>query len=153
MRSQTIAVTLNKPGSLNLNAIRGERLQIALTGSSAPRHILTISDTPDGAPLIEIPADGAVLTLNPADLQILREGAQYCYNIWAQDGTDRMQLLWGRLLNGNSIAPSGAEYPTTFLEGFGQQGGPQRLIVLSKAAYDGLAAPDPAFLYLIREDM
>ncbi|WP_158617370.1 phage upper tail fiber protein, partial [Falsigemmobacter faecalis] len=52
-----------------------------------------------------------------------------------------------------SIVPRGADLATVLLNNFGQQGAPQRLIVLTKAEYEAITAPDPAVLYLIREGM
>lgn len=62
-----------------------------------------------------------------------------------------MQLVWGTLVTQDSIAPTGAEFATSFLDGLGLQDGPQSLIVLTRAQYEGLSPPDPDTLYLIRE--
>ena len=46
--------------------------------------LLTISSTPGGAPLIEVPGTGQ-FDLHPAVVQALAEGASYHFNIWLRE--------------------------------------------------------------------
>lgn len=151
MRTQTMAFTAVTPATVNMAIVQGETLALSLVGTSASRHVLTISDTPGGTPLVEVPAIGPLIMLEPGPLQILQEGRVYHYNIWAQDGANRMQLAAGRVAINNSILPTDAEFFTAFLSGLGLRGGPQRIILLSDWEYAALSPPDPDTLYLIRE--
>lgn len=144
---------MEAPAQASFSVFRDEALKLIITETPSPeRHILTISTTPGGAPLIEIPTQTGEIILWPASIQVLTEGSQYEYNIWSQDADGAIALrVRGQITITPSIAPFGVDAATTFLNNFATSGGPARLVVLTRSEYLALAAPDPATLYLITE--
>jgi len=59
-------------------------------------------------------------------------------------------LFSGSLEIRNSIAPSGVDFSTIFLNGVAD-GGIQLVIHLTQSEYNALGSPDPATLYIITE--
>ncbi len=110
--------------------------------------MLTIAALPGDVPLVEIPGVGSV-SIEPVFVQALTEGRVYKYNIWQVDGP--MLLFSGGVEIRNSIAPSGADFATTFLNNFGQSGGPSQVVVLTAAEYAALTPPDDDTIYMISE--
>lgn len=151
MRTQSLQFTSAHPDAQDITAVHGESLILSLAGSMAPEHVLTISETHGGAPLVEVPTSTGTLTLDPLLLSPLDEGRIYQYNLWARNSGRLLQLGWGRFAIAMSIMPGGAEHPITFLEGFGEPGGAQAIVLLTRAEYDALPTPDPNTLYFIRE--
>ena len=148
---RTTPITPNAGGTvaIGLSLIRDERRTITVEGMEADPLLLTISSTPGGAPLIEVPGTGA-FDLHPAVVQALAEGASYHFNIWLRDGGgDLQQIAAGMLDIGASIAPVGVDQATTFLSGFGQPGSPAQIVALTQAAYAALAVKEPSTLYII----
>ncbi|RRH71987.1 phage upper tail fiber protein [Falsigemmobacter faecalis] len=153
MRQITITPGLARPSVTNISLIRDEPLRVLMGGETLAPYSFTVSQTEGGAPLVEISAMAGILDLEPAALQALGEGASYFYNIWQGDAPARFLCTKGMLTVVPSIVPTGADPATVLLNNFGQQGGPQQLIVLTKSEYDAITAPDPATLYLIREGL
>lgn len=151
MRTQSLQFSSAFPDAQDITAVHGETLILSLAGAMAPEHVLTISETYGGAPLVEVPTSTGTLTLDPLLLAPLVEGKIYQYNLWARNGASLLQRGWGRFAIAESILPGGAEYPISFLDGLGQPGGPQAMVLLTRAQYDALPTPDPDTLYFIRE--
>lgn len=137
----------NGPAVL-IDVVRDERHLVLVEGMGSADLTLAISDTAGGEPLIEIPGVGE-FDLAPVVVQALLEGKRYFYNIWTLSITDYERIAAGEIVTSASIAPTGVDAATTFLSGFGQTGGPDRLVVMSQATYDALGSPDPDTLYII----
>ena len=148
---RTTPITPNAGGTvaMGLSLIRDERRTITVEGMEADPLPLTISSTPGGAPLIEVPGTGA-FDLHPAVVQALAEGASYHFNIWLRDPSgDLQQIAAGMLDIGASIAPVGVDQATTFLSGFGQPGAPTQVVTLTYAAWLSLPVKPTTTIYLL----
>lgn len=148
---RTTPITPNAGGTvaMGLSLIRDERRTITVEGMEADPLLLTISSTPGGAPLIEVPGTGQ-FDLHPAVVQALAEGASYHFNIWLRDPSgDLQQIAAGMLDIGASIAPVGVDQATTFLSGFGQPGAPTQVVTLTYAAWLSLPVKPTTTIYLL----
>lgn len=148
---RTTPITPNAGGTvaMGLSLIRDERRTITVEGMEADPLLLTISSTPGGAPLIEVPGTGQ-FDLHPAVVQALAEGASYHFNIWLRDPSgDLQQIAAGMLDIGASIAPVGVDQATTFLSGFGQPGAPTQIVTLTYAAWLSLPVKPTSTIYLL----
>ncbi|WP_417245952.1 hypothetical protein [Celeribacter sp.] len=131
----------------DITITRDEPHVVTVANKSDVEMALTIAAMPGDDPLVEIPGVGSV-SIQPAFVQALTEGKTYKYNIWQVDGP--MLLFSGSMEIRNSIAPSGADFSTIFLNGLGD-GSIQSVTHLTQSQYDALAAPDPATLYIVTE--
>ncbi|WP_417255367.1 hypothetical protein [Celeribacter halophilus] len=131
----------------DISITRDEPYVVEVVDKPDVEMTLTIAALPGDDPLVEIPGVGSFGVL-PTLVQSLTEGKTYKYNIWQDDVP--MLLFSGDLEIRNSIAPSGADFSTIFLNGVGD-GSIQSVIHLTQSQYDALAAPDPATLYIVTE--
>lgn len=67
------------------------------------------------------------------------------------EGAGYTRLFSGKITIGNSIAPAGVDWATTFLNGFGQPGSASRIIALPRAEYLALPDPDPSTIDIIED--
>ena len=148
MRSTTLNPSAGAPTSASLDLVRDEPHMIKITGYDSRSVILTIAAAEGAAPVVEIPATGPIV-IRPEMVQALTEGLGYFYNVWARDSGDLQLLVKGRITLGNSIAPFGVDWATTFLTAFGQMSGPQSVVSLTAAQYLALI-PDENTIYLVR---
>lgn len=150
MRETTINPAAGGSVSAPIQLVRDERRRLILAGMTAASLVLTISATPGGAPLIELPGTGQ-FDIAPVAVQALAEGWSYPYNIWQREaGGDLVLIATGQLTMGESIAPALVDSATTFLAGFGQAGGPSQIVTLTEAAWAALAIKDQDTIYIIR---
>ncbi|RRH70048.1 phage upper tail fiber protein [Falsigemmobacter faecalis] len=151
MRQITITPGLARPSVAAIALIRDEPLRILMGGEALAPYSFTLSQTEGGAPLVEIPAMAGIMDLEPAAMQALGEGSTYFYNIWSGAASARFLCAKGMLTVVPSIVPTGAHFDTIMLNNFGQQGGVQKVVLLTRAQYEALSPPDPDVLYFMRE--
>lgn len=129
-----------------ISITRDEPYLVVIENKSTAEITMTIAAASGDDPLIEIVGTGTI-SLTPAVVQTLTEGRNYQYNIWQDDGP--MVLFSGTLAIGNSIAPTGVDQTTTFLNNFGSTSGPSKIVVLTQTQYNALT-PDASTIYLIQ---
>lgn len=143
MRSTTLTPGSGPPVAVNLDLVRDEPHMINVTGYESGPVILTIATSEGAAPIVEIPATGAII-IRPETVQVLTEGLGYFYNLWTREDGDLRLLVKGRITLGNSIRPMGADLATTLFENG------QGFITCTAAQYAALAVRDPNTLYVVR---
>lgn len=149
--TRTLTLTADDAAAVTkaISITRDEPYLVVINNKSTAEITMTIASGSGDDPLIEIPGTGQI-SLTPTVVQALVEGRTYQYNIWQESGP--MVLFAGALTIGNSIAPTGAEFATTFLNNFGTTSGPSAIVVLTQAEYDAISSPDESTLYLIAEE-
>lgn len=146
MREITLATSVDAPIKAELNIWRAEVLQITLTPPSVAMA-LTISATPGGAPLVEIPSEagGSAFVITQNEISPLTEGVKYWFNIWdSTDQDDPILLVAGVLDLRPTIQPAYVDYPTLVFEG-------ATIVVVTQVQYDALVSPeDDDVIYVIK---
>lgn len=148
MRSITLEEYEGKAKDAPINVTRDELLVVDVASRSDQPVIMTIGNSAGGKPILEIPGIGRI-TLSPIVVQALKEGAAYPYNIWVPSGAGYMRIFKGDLRIDTSIAPSGVDVVTTFLNGLGVEGGATRVQILSLAAYGVLEDTPSDVIYFV----
>lgn len=150
MRETILEPGAAAPTQAKILLTRDEPHKIRIDGYQDHKLALTISDTPGGAALVQLPGTGTIEIL-PAAVQLLSEGRSYRFNIWDLSSDNPLLLFAGTFVTSESIAPTGVDVATGFLAGFGQVDGPARIVVLSRTAYQGLSEPAEDTIYIVTE--
>lgn len=150
MRETTIPAGTNP---IHITIIRTEPQILTLPGHEAATLAMTISDTPQGVVMVEVPGPAGVFLLHPGLLQIMPPNVTYHVQFWVVAASSRQLLASGRLDITERTTPAGTDAATVFLAGFGQVGGPSRLVVLTQADWEALATTDENTIYLVLEDV
>lgn len=146
-RSLTITASNDAPIRTDLNVRRAETLRLTVTPNGLPM-VMTISLTPGGDPLIEIPSEagGSFFVISPEKVSTLAEGKKYQMNIWnSSDQDEPLLLVEGAFTTSATIQPNYVQYATQVFE-FG------KVVVLTQSEYEALPAPDVEITYVIVED-
>lgn len=139
-RSQTITITNDVP-SIEINVYRDETTIVSFVGGPTA-SALTISATPAGAPIVEIPGTGSI-TITPEAISSLNEGKSYPLNIWDTSDEDDPQVrATGTFKTVSTIAPTIADYPTQWIGG-------TEVVFITQAQYDALGTYDEDVLYVV----
>lgn len=142
----TLAASNDAPIKAEISIYSAEKRRIILTPSGLAMS-LTISKTPQGAPLVELPSEagGSQFLITPDDVSPLTEDASYWLNIWnVEDEDDPIVLVTGRFKLEATIQPAFVDYPTLVFQG-------ATIVRITQVDYDALVSPeDDDVIYVIR---